>query len=82
MQAKVYGPHLPRAELPLIEKLKQTSISIEHQELEVYVAGARVSPQPLPTSENHVQKAKEADQVASNKNLVWILARQTDPESQ
>jgi hypothetical protein len=82
VQAKVYGPHLPRAELPRIEKRKQRSVNIEHQELEVYVAGARVGPQPLPTRQNYVQEAREAAQVATKKNLLWILARQTDPESQ
>ena len=39
VQAKVYGPYLPRAELPHVEEKKQTSVSTEHQELEVYVAG-------------------------------------------
>ena len=62
VQPKLYGPHLPQAELPHIEKLKQRSIQFEHQELEVYVAGPRVGPQPLPTSENQVQEAKEAAQ--------------------
>ena len=82
VQAKVYGPDLPKAELPRIEKLKQRSVNIEHQELEIYVAGARVGPQPLPTIDDHIQEAKEAAPVACKKNLVWILARQTDPESQ
>ena len=42
VQAKVYGLYLPRAELPHVEKKKQRSVSTEHQELEVYVAGACV----------------------------------------
>lgn len=78
VQPKVYGPFLPTAELPRIEKKKQRSISIEHEELEVYVAGERIGPQPLHTSESHVQESEAACQ----KNLVWILARQTDQENQ
>ena len=75
VQAKVYGPYLPRAELPHVEKKKQRSFSTEHQELEVYVAGARVGPQPLPTRETNVQEAEKAAQVACRKNLVWIVSR-------
>lgn len=65
VQAKVYGPDLPRGELPRVEKLKQRSLTIEHLELEVYVASTRVGPQPLPTEDNHLQEAKEAVQAAS-----------------
>ena len=61
---------------------KQRSVTIEGQALEVYVAGARVGPQPLPTVEHCVQGIKEAALFASKKNLVWTLARQTDPENQ
>ena len=56
VQAKVFGPYLPRAKLPRIEKKRKRSVSVEHQELEDYVAGVRVGPQPLLTRENHVQK--------------------------
>ena len=82
VQAKVYGPHLPRGEFPRIEKLKQRSINVEYQELAVYVAGTRVGPQPLPTKENHLQEAKKAAQPACIKNLIWILARQANSECQ
>lgn len=82
VQANVYGPHLPRAELPHIGKLKQRSVTIEDQEPDVYVAGTRVGPQPLPTMEFCVQQTKEAALLACKKNLVWTLARQTDPENQ
>ena len=75
VQAKVYGPYLPRAELPNVEKKKQRTVSTEHQELEVYVAGARVGPKPLPTKETDVQEAEKAAQVACRKNLVWIVSR-------
>lgn len=68
VQAKVCGPFLPRAELPRIEKKKQRSVSAEHQELEVYVAGARVGPH---------QEAEKAAQVSCRKNLVWIVSRQS-----
>ena len=82
VQAKVYGPYLPRAELPHVKKKKQRSISTEHQELEVYVAGARVGPQPLPTRETDVQEAEKAAQVACRKNLVWIFSMQAYQDNQ
>ena len=65
-----------------MERKKQKSVSIEHQELEVYVAGTRIGPQPLPTVQNHVEEAKNAAQVAHKKNLVWILAMHTNQDSQ
>ena len=82
VQAKVYGPYLPRAELPHVEKKKQRSVSAEHQELEVYITGARVGPQPLPTRETDVQEAEKVAQVACRKNLVWIVSRQADQDNQ
>ena len=82
VQAKVYGPYLPTTELLRNEKKKQRSVSIEHEELEVYVAGARVGPPPLPTRESYVLESHKEVQVARKKNLVWILARQTDQENQ
>ena len=69
-------------ELPRIAKLKQRSLSIEHQELPVYLTGTRVVPQPLPTRENQLQEAKKAAQPACIKNLMWILARQANSECQ
>lgn len=81
VQANVYAPHLPRAELPHIERLKQRSVTIDNQQLEVYVTSARVGPQPLPIREHYVHETKQAARVAS-KNLVWTLARQTDPQNQ
>ena len=50
VQAKVFGPHLSRAELPHIGKKKQISISIDQRDMDVYVAGARVGPQRFPTN--------------------------------
>lgn len=73
VQAKVYGPHLPNSELPRIEKLKQRSLNIEHQELPVYLTGTRVGPQPLPTRVNQLQEAKKAAQPACIKNLMGSL---------
>ena len=82
VQAKVYGLYLPRAELPHVEKKKQRSVSTEHQELEVYVAGTHVGPQSLPTRETDVQEAEKAAQVACRKNLVWIISRQAYQDNQ
>ena len=78
VQPKVYGPDLHRAELPHIERKKQRSVSVEHQELDMYVAGGRVGPQPLITRENHVQESQRAAQVAWKKNLIWFVVRQTN----
>ena len=65
VQANVFGPHHPRADLPRIEKKhKKRSISVE---LDVYVAGVRVGPQPLQTKENHAQESLKAAQVACKK---------------
>ncbi|KAK7143952.1 hypothetical protein R3I93_014956 [Phoxinus phoxinus] len=82
VQANLYGPHPSRNDLPHIEKLKQRSVTIEDQGLEVYVAGARVGPQPLPTREHCIQETKEAALLARKKPIVWALARQIDPENQ
>ena len=82
VQARIYGPQLPIANLPCIEKKKQRSLSYEHEELEVYVAGTRVGPQPLQTKEDHVQQAEEAGTIACQKNLMWILARLANQENQ
>ena len=82
VQANVYGPCLPRDELPHIERKKQRSVTIQDEGLEVYVAGMRVGPQPLPTMESCAQETKEAAHVVHKKNLVWALARQTDLENQ
>ena len=82
VQPKVYGPYPPMPELPSLDKQKQRSLKIDHEELEVYYASARVGPQLLPTSESHVQEAQEDAQVASNKNLAWVLARQTNSDCQ
>ena len=82
VQVRIYGPHLPTADVPCIEKKKQRSVNVDHQELKVYVAGTRIGPQPLPTKEDHVQEAEEAGTIACQKNLVWILTRLANQESQ
>ena len=82
VQARICGPFLPRVELPRVERKKQRSVSIEHQEREVYVTGTHIGPQPIPTVQNHVEEAKNAAQVAHKKNLMWILARHTDQDRQ
>lgn len=71
----VYGPYLPPTELPRIEKKKQRSVRIEHEELEVYEVGAYVGPQCLLTKERNVQEFQKAVQVACKKNPLWVLAR-------
>lgn len=82
VQPKIYGPHLPEAELPVIDKLKQRTVQVDHNELKVYVAGTREGPQPLSTNEDHINGAKGASEIACNKNLLWILARLVHPDNQ
>ena len=82
VQPNTFGPHLPRVEFPRTEKLKQRSVSIIHEELEDYIAGTRVGPQPLSTSDNHFQETKEAARLAHRKNMVWVLVRQTQMDNQ
>ena len=68
VQAKVYGPFLPKAELPYIEKKrKQRSVCVKIHDLEVYVAGARTGPQSLLTTSNH-DKESCAASLACQKN--------------
>jgi len=74
VQAKVYGPFFPKAELPYIEKRrKQSSVCAKMHDLEVYVAGARVGPQSLLTTSNH-DKEYCAASLACQKNLIWSLS--------
>ena len=50
---------------------------MEHQELEPYISGARVDPQPLNTQDTYVQEAKSAAQTAckANKNRETVSAK-------
>jgi len=73
---------LPTSDLPYIEKKKQRSVNADNQELEVYIAGTCVGPQPLPTREDHAHKANEVAKIACQKNLAWILARLANQENQ
>ena len=82
VQSKVYGSHLPKANLPIIEKHRHRTVSTEHQELDVYVAGERVGPQQLITIATGAQETKESAQVARYKNMIRVLARQTNTEDQ
>ncbi len=50
--------------------------------MDVYVAGTRVGPQPIQTRERHFLDNIKVAQVAHQKNLLWILTRQTDQEVQ
>ena len=79
VQPKVFGPDPPPVDLPPVKKSKQRTLSVENQaELPVYVAGSRVGPNPLITSEAHVSDTNDAAMEASNKNMLWILSRQVN----
>eukprot|EP00794_Sanderia_malayensis_P011668 gene11668-12876_t len=67
VQSRVFGPDLPRDDLPQIEKTKSRTLVVEHQELEVYVAGKRVDPQLLFTKETHLQDEEKATEMSSIK---------------
>ena len=83
VQPTVFGPDPPPNDLPRIDKLKQRTLSTEHQsQLEVYVAGSRVGPHPLKTKDDYVCEANEAARSAHKKNILWILARQTNSKDQ
>ena len=45
VQPQVYGPHLPTAVAPVIEKQKQRTITQEVQPINPYISGGRVGPQ-------------------------------------
>ncbi|KAG0717026.1 hypothetical protein GWK47_008292 [Chionoecetes opilio] len=79
VQTKFYGPYPPRPELPRIDKLKQRSFNIEHEELEVYLACARVGPQPLPTNESHILEAQES--LRSPVTRIWSGSLQDKTKS-
>jgi len=82
VQAKVYGPFLHTSELPHIEKTKQRSVSVENEELDVYVAGTRVGPPCLVTRESYSQESQLVAEVAHKKNLLWVMARKGNQEYQ
>lgn len=77
VQSRVYGPHLPKQALPEIVKKKQRSLDVSDHELTTYIAAERVGPQLLITDTSIV-----TEYTATNKNLIWILARLTDTEKQ
>lgn len=81
VQPKINGPLLPRPALPVIEKQKQRTVSSQHSELETYIAGKRVGPQPLPTRQASDKDADEAAESAQNINLMWIILRQLNMEN-
>ena len=47
VQPQLYGPHLPTAAAPVIEKRKQRTIRQELQPINPYISGERVGPQSL-----------------------------------
>lgn len=73
VQARVYGPHLPNQALSEIAKKKQRSLDVSDHELATYI----LTPQLLTTDMSIV-----TEYTATNKNLIWILARMTDAEKQ
>ena len=79
VQAKVHGPFLPAVELPHIEKKgkQQKLVCVKVQDLDVYVAGARIGPQSLVTRNSHEKESCTA-LFACQKNLIWVLTRHTD----
>jgi hypothetical protein len=81
VQAKVFGPHLPKPSLVNVPKTKQRSIAASNQPLLTYVAGARVGPSPS-TSVNQSSQLEESAMEAKQKNLLWAIVRQIDPENQ
>ena len=46
VQARVYGPHIPKQALPEIAKNKQRTFNVSDRELTTNIAGQRVGPQP------------------------------------
>jgi hypothetical protein len=78
IQAPVFGPHLPR----VFSKTKQRSITVQNDDLPVYIAGERKGP-VLPIESFQVVHEYEDDaRIAQNKNLVWLIARQDNTEQQ
>lgn len=80
VQRKIIGPLLPKPALPVIDKQKQRTISTQHTELETYIAGRRVGPQPLPPRTSN-KDTDEAAESARNNNLIWIILRQSNIEN-
>ena len=72
----------PQLNFHILKRRSREQSDIEHEELQVYVAGACVGPQCLLTRESYVQKSQKAVQVACKKNLLWILARKANEENQ
>lgn len=75
VQPKVYGPHLPNAPRPLVEKRKQRSITLESPPLSTYISGDKVGPQLFTT--NCPDNLRQAE-LAKLKDFVWVLARISD----
>ena len=73
----MYGPHLPTAAAPVIEKRKQRTITQELQPINPYISGERVGPQSLKTggiTEVNVSKVN----LRSRRTFFWLLSQNTD----
>ncbi|KAK3747382.1 hypothetical protein QZH41_002637 [Actinostola sp. cb2023] len=82
VQPRVFGPHPPPAELPPILKRKQRSISYEEQPLPMYISGERIGP-GLIVARSGIMNSQDAEALkAQQKNLFWVVARQTDGDGQ
>lgn len=78
VQPTVCGPHQQVA-LPTVEKKKQRSITVEETNLPIYNPGQRTGPGPITT---HFHNYQHTDQVAFQKNFLWLLTRQVDQLNQ
>ena len=77
VQPQVYGPHLPTAAAPVIEKRKQRINTQELQPINPYISGERVGPQSLKTG-GATEDEKDQSKLALKKNFLWLLSRNTD----
>ena len=82
VQPRVFGPHPPPPQLPPILKRKQRSITYEEQPLPAYIAGERVGPGAIVASSAMMNVQEEEAQKAQEKNLIWVVARQTNVDNQ
>jgi hypothetical protein len=64
-----------------IEKQKQRSVTVEDRDINGYVAGARVGPQPLSATDDTLER-RQASIKSRNANLIWIIARLSDLDNQ
>jgi hypothetical protein len=78
VQAKVIGPQ-PLKVIPSVGKTKKRSINTQPLMLPTYNVGQRVGPSTSPSVDADTTAIV---QHAKTKNLIWLLARVSDPETQ